>query len=180
MSKNCCKGKEKFMKTWKSTRRSYKHHEEKHMSVHSWVWSIEAVRTFSGLVDKKIEDIANLYKRDNKTLLFYAINKLKGASCYWYDNVPKSITSWGELKEKLCASFQVQLNRQIYIYVCQDEQRLMIPTKVAKIGNMDAKSVIKYIISGLDDRDLIRSLAFCDTENIPELLAHIKKLWKAC
>lgn len=45
---------------------------------------------------KKLENVAAACSWDNKTLLFYAVSKLKGAAIYWYDSLEMDLSYRGD------------------------------------------------------------------------------------
>lgn len=132
---------------------------------------------------KKVEDIAHVYEWDDKTLLFYVVSKLKGAARHWYDSVAEVVASWEEFKLRLCNSFpaevdQLEVHRRLTQRTKKStesyENYVYEMAAIAQAGHIETRSLIKYILSEFNERDLAKSLAVCNFANIQELLLRIR------
>lgn len=132
---------------------------------------------------EKLESLATLYDWDEKALLFFATSKLRGAARFWYDSTTDTVTTWGDFSCELRRSFpsnfdqadiHIQLTRRMKKADESYESYVYEMAAIGKKGRIDTSSIIKYIIAGITDRDLARSLAFCEVEGVQQLLGRIK------
>lgn len=133
---------------------------------------------------RKVEGLADLYDWDDRTLLYCAMTKLKGAAKFWLDGIQQRITNWRAFRDELERSFptfldDVDVHRNLSTrmkkvnesYECYIYEMKAISSH----GNVTEHSVIKYIIKGLHDKELAKLLAMQPYTTIQDLLVRIKQ-----
>ncbi|GLV33478.1 hypothetical protein CBL_20215 [Carabus blaptoides fortunei] len=134
---------------------------------------------------QRIESVATAYAWDDTLKLMQAVNKLRGAAKLWMDGLVDEITSWEAFKRQLLRSFpsvcdqadvHLQLTKRKKEKGENYESYVYAMRAISRRGNIDNSSLIKYILNGLGDRELARSLALCEFLDIEELLRKIKRL----
>lgn len=114
--------------------------------------------------------------------LVLCTSRLKGAARFWYDSEPETMTSWDMFSRKLQASFpsvidqsdvHLKLTRRIKAQQESYESYAYEMAAIAWQGNIAVRSIPKYIIAGLNDKELARALS--NLGSIQELLSRIKE-----
>ncbi|KAK9712740.1 hypothetical protein QE152_g24733 [Popillia japonica] len=118
---------------------------------------------------RKVEAIAEIFKWDDKTLLFNAITKLGGAAKLWFDGIREQITNWMSFRSRIILDFpSVYDDADIHYELSKRrkrndetyEQYVYHMKAVASKGDLNDRSVLKYIIGGIGDRELAKLLNF--------------------
>lgn len=127
-----------------------------------------------------IENLSFMYASDENVLLHHAIVKLKGAARFWFDGLSNNqCLTWTTFKWKLVAAFpSYKTESDIHFMLTQRTQKPAEPFEeyfyemvaIARRADLGEDSTIKYIIMGLNDEDLRKSLAFSQVMSLNELL----------
>lgn len=132
---------------------------------------------------QKVDKIAESYKWNGGTVLLQAVAKLKGAARTWYDGFGLNLDTWEKLREGMIEAFpnnqdesdihQELMQRKKYKTESYEEyfyEMLMI----GKRGSISDRAMVKYLITGLDDRELARTLSVCCDDDPQQLLQKVK------
>ncbi|KAK9738719.1 hypothetical protein QE152_g9632 [Popillia japonica] len=129
------------------------------------------------------ENLANIFKWDNRTLLFNAITKLNGAAKMWFEGIQRKIYDWESFKQQLLLDFpDATDDADIHFELSKRRKRpdesfehfIYDMKAIAAKGTLNDNTVLKYIIGGISDRDLAKSLAINSPYDTRDLLMKIK------
>lgn len=131
---------------------------------------------------QRVEQLRQSYGWEDKILLFAVQTKLQGVAKLWIDSAAVVYTSWGQFVNAFLTEFPTIIN------VAEIHMKLMNMRRsfeespetfyykvlsVARNGNLDDQSVIKYVINGINDDDLKKVLSVMNFSSCCELLKTI-------
>lgn len=142
------------------------------MSIRSWVGYCERMRSVYGFNDI--------------VLLYAAIKKLRGNALLWYESMAHVIESWDHFQYEIILEFDKSRDVADVHYQLANRKKknseslveyVYVMRKIASEIELDDKTLIKYILSNLNDFDekLKYALAVQKLTNINELLDRIKQ-----
>ncbi|KAK9751731.1 hypothetical protein QE152_g4862 [Popillia japonica] len=129
-----------------------------------------------------VENLSLIFKWDDRTLLFNAIAKLSGAAKMWFEGGKEGIIDWNTFKERLILDFPTAVDdADIYFELSKCKKRVdesyehyvYSMKAIASKGNLSEKAIIKYIVAGMNDKDLSKMLAMsgpCDVQDLSRSL----------
>lgn len=131
---------------------------------------------------KKVESLANIYRWDRPTLLCYAVGKLKGAANFWLQGIEGEINDWESFKAKLLKGFPSYVDdADIHFRLSTKKKKqsdsyesfIYEMKAIASRGSISNQALLKYIINGIDDKELAKLLAVQQFADAHELLTRI-------
>ena len=137
----------------------------------------------------KVTQLAYTFKWNDDMLLFNAIQKLGGAARLWFEGYRGTLTDWPTFSKQIIIDFPTliddadihfELSKRKKKYNESYEYFVYDVKAVASKGNISERAIIKYIISGITDRELSRLLAVSYPNDIHELLTKIKNYESTC
>lgn len=131
-----------------------------------------------------IENLATLYVSNEKVLLHHAMLKLRGAAKFWFDGLTtgRDLT-WSSFKNSLMAAFPSLTDEaDIHFLLMKRYQKInetfeeyfyeMIA--IARRGKISDAAIIKYVIMGILNADLRKSLSVSQIFSLDDLLGRVK------
>lgn len=131
-----------------------------------------------------IENLATLYVSNEKVLLHHAMLKLRGAAKFWFDGLTSSRDlTWSSFKNNLMAAFPSHTDEADIHFLltkrCQKinetfEEYFYEMIAIARRGKIGDTAIIKYVIMGLLNADLRKSLSVSQISSLDDLLGRVK------
>ncbi|XP_046407908.1 uncharacterized protein LOC124172512 [Ischnura elegans] len=138
---------------------------------------------------KRVEGIADAYSWSNAMLLTQAVGKLGGAAKFWFDSIVEDMRTWADFRDKLVCGFPSSVDQaDVHLELMRRqkgrnetyEMYVYTMKTIAKKGEVDDSSLIKYILSGIGDKELSKVLALIEFTSIEHLLRSIKRYENLC
>ncbi|KAK9702530.1 Zinc knuckle [Popillia japonica] len=132
---------------------------------------------------RTVENLTQIFKWDDRTLLFNAIAKLSGAAKMWFEGGKEGIIDWNTFKERLILDFPTAVDdADIHFELSKCKKRVdesyehyvYSMKAITSKGNLSEKAIIKYIVAGMNDKDLSKMLAMSGPCDVQDLLTKIK------
>lgn len=132
-----------------------------------------------------VDNLREIYSWDNLATMFYAGSQLKGAAAEWYAINRRVLKDWGEFKIKFLLGFPSVENKSEILTKLMRRQRLpneCIEAYLYNVVNYCQKlnigesETIQYIISGLNDQNLINRVEAAKPITIHDTLKELKIL----
>lgn len=133
---------------------------------------------------ERVRSIANTYDWGDATTVLHAATKLRGAARTWYNNTVENLTDWETFKDALINGFPTVINEaDVHFELAavrknkneSYEEYFYNTIAIAKKGNLSDAAVIKYIINGMDDAEMRKTLSLMAINTPQELLLRIKQ-----
>ncbi|XP_046387262.1 uncharacterized protein LOC124156647 [Ischnura elegans] len=133
---------------------------------------------------RRVESVALAYAWEDSMVLTQAVHKLRGAAATWLNSVAEEVYSWEEFKRKLRYSFpssddqaevHMRLSRKKKQRNETYETYVYSMKALASRGDIENASLIRYILNGIGDRELVKLLALSDFQDVEGLLSKIKR-----
>lgn len=131
-----------------------------------------------------IENLAKLYVSDEQVLLHHSMIKLKGAAKFWFDGLSLTqYSSWSIFKYNLIEAFPSDKDEADIHFTLSKRRQKISETfeeyfyetiSIARRGNISDKAIVKYVIMGLFNDELKRSLSVSRICSLNELLEKVK------
>lgn len=132
---------------------------------------------------RKTESIGSAYSLDGTTLALHAAMKLRGAARLWHDGAPDCATTWDRFKCAFLEAFPTSTNEaDVHAELMRRKKRkeetyeeyFYEMVAIAKKVEISDQAVVRYIIGGLNQTDMMRSLSLQLHDSPIELLRRIK------
>ena len=132
---------------------------------------------------KRVESLMKIYDWDERALLLAAASKMHGPARYWWDTTQEVSSTWNELAKGLKANFpqhhsEVEIHQQLTKRIRRPHESIETycheMNMLGKRINLSDKSVIQYILTGLNDHHMMSSLAASDLKEITEVVEKVK------
>nr|XP_022904744.1 probable E3 ubiquitin-protein ligase bre1 isoform X1 [Onthophagus taurus] len=132
---------------------------------------------------KSAESLAMIFKWDDQTLLYNAIIKLNGAAKLWFESVQNVVYDWKTFKKQLIDDFPTVVDEaDIHFDLSKRVKRgdetyehyVYNMKAIASAGDFSDRAVLKYIIAGIQDKELSKLLAISLPIDTQDLLLKIK------
>ncbi|GLV45966.1 hypothetical protein CBL_02916 [Carabus blaptoides fortunei] len=133
---------------------------------------------------QRVDGVGTAYSWDDSLKLVHPVNKLRGAAKLGMNSLVSEVTTWNSFRQVLLHSFaSVSDQAEIHLQLTKrtrerdesSEAYIYSMRAIAKRGQVENSSLMKYILNGLGDRELIRSLSLCEFVDIEDLLLKIKR-----
>lgn len=130
---------------------------------------------------QKVNSVAEAYAWDDPMIILQAVSKLKGAARSWYDST--TIATWLEMQRQIIISFptgkddsdiHLELMKRRKLRNESYEEYFYAMMQIAKKGSVSDSAIIKYLITGLNDPDMTKTLAMCEYDTPHQLFKRIK------
>ena len=130
-----------------------------------------------------IETLKNIYRWDSLATMFYAGSQLRGAANEWYEVQRKYLLNWEQFKTNLVSGFPTVENHSDILNRLMKRQRHykeeieMYFYSVVGLCNklkMNDAETIRYVISGLNNKELIFRLEAAKPITLEQTLKEIK------
>ncbi|XP_054729235.1 uncharacterized protein LOC129238219 [Anastrepha obliqua] len=131
---------------------------------------------------KRVEQLRNVYNWNDKILLYAVQTKLEGVAKMWIDASAEIFLNWSHfanefLNEFPCfvnaADVHMELMNMKRNYSESAESFYYRVLATGRRGNIDDASIIKYMVNGMNDVDLKRSISVNNYSTCNELLRAI-------
>ncbi|XP_036345820.1 uncharacterized protein LOC118755074 [Rhagoletis pomonella] len=131
----------------------------------------------------RIEQLRQAYGWGDKLLLFAVSTKLQGCANLWLDSAPEVYTSWTKFVTDFLFEFPSTINTAEIHMKLMSMRRNMSETPetfyyralaVGRQGGLADQSIIKYVLNGINDLDMKRSLSVKTYACANELLRAIQ------
>ena len=133
---------------------------------------------------RRVESIASAYGWDESMLLAQSVSKLRGAAKLWLNSVAEEVHSWEAFKKGLLYCFpSVEDQADVHLSLTKrrmqrgetHESYVYAMKTIARRGEVNEASLIKYILNGMWDKELVKLLTMCDVEDVEGLLRKIRR-----
>lgn len=130
-----------------------------------------------------VEGMRKVHHWSDQRTMLYASLRLKDAGKFWYQSRQKQLMTWAEFKMELIVSFPSAIDESaIHIKLMSRKRKSTeaIETyfyevvSLAKRANLNECTTIKYLISGLDDRNLMNVLTASNCQTSIDVLYRVK------
>lgn len=124
---------------------------------------------------RKLKNIALAYKWNDHTLLLHAMPKLKGAARVWFSSIQDGQVTWARFQDQIIRAFpavfdEAEIHRELSTRPKQKDETyenyFYTMKTIAAKADVGEQSVIKYILKGIGDEGLKRSLALCRVADV--------------
>lgn len=133
---------------------------------------------------QRVEGVAKAYGWSNAMLLAHVVPKLRGAAKQWVECNLEDISTWENFKARLIRSFPSQMDQaDIHLALTKRkkgrdetyEEYVFAMKALACRGEIRDDSLIKYVINGLYNRDMVNVLAMQEFQDVDDFLNKIRK-----
>lgn len=136
----------------------------------------------------KIEKLRQLHGWSDDTILFAVHHKMKGVAKLWIDALPVMET-WADFKQLFLKDFpcrvsMADVHRELMARRRNNSESLVeyyySMLAIGRRGDVDDLSILSYIINGLNDSSLTRTLQAMNLQNCNDLLRSLENLPQNC
>lgn len=138
-----------------------------------------SLKSFVSSVDKVVQ----MYNPHELVLLHAVTLKLKNNAKDWFESVENSFQDWNSMKTALTEEFSdsrdsVDVHRELERKKCSYNENVVdyayAMRRIASEANVPEKDVVKYIITGLHNANLIYSLSVMRITTFSELMIRLR------
>lgn len=131
----------------------------------------------------RVECLKNIYGWDEMALLLAASSRMHGPARHWWDSCQEVSTSWTQLATGLKSNFphhcsEVEVHQQLMKRTRKPSETIdnfcFEMNLIGKRIDLSDKTIIQYILTGLNDTQMSTTLAAGNFSNIAELVEKIK------
>lgn len=132
----------------------------------------------------KVETLQRLHGWSDETTLFAVHHKMSGVAKMWIDALPV-VETWKEFRQQFLKDFPsrvsvADIHRELIARKRNSNESLVeyyyAMLAIGKRGSVDEASILSYIINGLNDSSLTRTLLAMNPQTCSELLRSLENL----
>lgn len=129
------------------------------------------------------ENIQRIYNISDFIMLYASVRKLKGNANLWYQSVSGSVGNWYEFRKEIVREFDPIRDVSDVHSILRDKKKksnesyvnyIYNMRRIASEINLDDRTIIKYVISGISDEHVRSALAFQNILSLSDLLIRVK------